>query len=412
MRFVKEQVDLKPIVDTVFAIVKKAKEAKQEIGEENVVDATIGSLYDEHGKIVAFDSVFSTLKQLPNEVMAAYAGSFTGNSNYREHVYDWVVGDRSVLPHSVIATPGGTGAVSITVSETLDEGETLIIPEICWGSYSLMASMDNLKTKSYALFDGDHFNIASLKETCEEVMKTQNKLVIVINDPCHNPTGYSLSQQEWDEVIDYLNECGKKVPVVLLNDIAYIDYSYRGKAARDYIKTFDRISEHVFVVIAFSISKSMTSYGMRCGAAILMAQKEESVREVEIVFEKAARAIWSNVNNAAMENFVTVVTDNKAAYEAEKDEYVDLLKERSDIFTSEADACGLEYYPYKEGFFVTVKIEDNNVRNAYHEALMKEHIYTVMVNKGIRVAVCSLPVEKCKGLAARMKKILDEVTAA
>ena len=61
MRFVKEQVDLKPIVDTVFAIVKKAKEAKQEIGEENVVDATIGSLYDEHGKIVAFDSVFSTL---------------------------------------------------------------------------------------------------------------------------------------------------------------------------------------------------------------------------------------------------------------------------------------------------------------------------------------------------------------
>ena len=412
MRFVKEQVDLKPIVDTVFAIVKKAKEAKQEIGEENVVDATIGSLYDEHGKIVAFDSVFSTLKQLPNEVMAAYAGSFTGNPNYREHVYDWVVGDRSSLPHSVIATPGGTGAVSITVSETLDEGETLIIPEICWGSYSLMASMDNLKTKSYALFDGDHFNIASLKETCEEVMKTQNKLVIVINDPCHNPTGYSLSQQEWDEVIDYLNECGKKVPVVLLNDIAYIDYSYRGKAARDYIKTFDRISEHVFVVIAFSISKSMTSYGMRCGAAILMAQKEESVREVEIVFEKAARAIWSNVNNAAMENFVTVVTDNKAAYEAEKDEYVDLLKERSDIFTSEADACGLEYYPYKEGFFVTVKIEDNNVRNAYHEALMKEHIYTVMVNKGIRVAVCSLPVEKCKGLAARMKKILDEVTAA
>ena len=65
MRFVKEQVDLKPIVDTVFAIVKKAKEAKQEIGEENVVDATIGSLYDEHGKIVAFDSVFSTLREEP-----------------------------------------------------------------------------------------------------------------------------------------------------------------------------------------------------------------------------------------------------------------------------------------------------------------------------------------------------------
>ena len=40
---------------------------------------------------------------------------------------------------------------------------------------------------------------------------------------------------------------------------------------------------------------------------------------------------------------------------------------------------------------------------------MKEHIYTVQVNKGIRVDVCSLPIEKCYGLAQRMKEILDEI---
>ena len=38
---------------------------------------------------------------------------------------------------------------------------------------------------------------------------------------------------------------------------------------------------------------------------------------------------------------------------------------------------------------------------------MKQHIYTVKVNKGIRVAVCSLSSEKCRGLAKRMKEILD-----
>lgn len=410
MRFVKEQVDLQPIVDTVFAIVAQAKQAKKELGEAAVVDATIGSLYDENGKIVAFDSVFGTLKQLPNEVMAAYAGSFTGNPNYREHVYDWVIGDRSKLAHSVIATPGGTGAVSITVSEMLDEGETLILPEICWGSYSLMASMDNLKTRSYSLFEGGHFNVASFRQVCEEVMQQQKKVVAIINDPCHNPTGYSLSDDEWNAVIDVLNELSKQGPVILLNDIAYIDFAYRGEAARDYIRNFDRISENVFVIIAFSISKSMTAYGMRCGAAILMAEKQESVREVEIVFEKAARAIWSNVNNAAMETFVSVITDERSAYEAEKDSYVQLLRERSSIFTKEADACQLAYYPYKEGFFVTLQMEDNAQRDAFHEALMKEHIYTVKVNKGIRVAVCSLPVEKCYGLAKRMKDILDTLT--
>ena len=42
---------------------------------------------------------------------------------------------------------------------------------------------------------------------------------------------------------------------------------------------------------------------------------------------------------------------------------------------------------------------------------MKEHIYTVKVNKGIRVAVCSLSKEKTDGLAKRMKEIFDEVCA-
>ena len=40
---------------------------------------------------------------------------------------------------------------------------------------------------------------------------------------------------------------------------------------------------------------------------------------------------------------------------------------------------------------------------------MNEHIYTVKVNTGIRVAVCSLSVEKTKGLAIKMKEILDTI---
>ena len=410
MSFVKTKVNTTPIEDTVFAIVKKAKEAKAAVGTEHVVDATIGSLYNEEGTIVAFDSVFTPYNNIPKETKAAYAGSFVGNEGFRNQVYDWIVKPSGCqLAHSVIATPGGTGAVAITLSEILDEGETVILPEIAWGSYKLMATMDNLKAVTYSLFEGDHFNLKSLKETCLEVMKTQKKLLLVINDPCHNPTGYSLTKEEWAEVVNFLNECGTKVPVVLLNDIAYIDYSYDLPHSRDYIKTFDVFSEHVMAVIAFSCSKSLTSYGLRCGAAILLGKTQEIVRSVEIVYEKAARAIWSNVPNAAMDNFTYVTTTNHDVYMKEKDSYVKLLKERSGIFTSEADACGLAYYPYKEGFFVTVKIEDNAVRDIYHDALMAQHIYTVKVNKGIRVAVCSLSVNKTKGLAKRMKEILDTI---
>lgn len=410
MSFVKKEVNTTPIEDTVFVIVGKANEAKKEYGEERVVDATIGSLYNEEGALVAFDSVFTPYDAIPKEQKAKYAGSFTGNPAYRTQVYEWLLGGiNSTLKHSVIATPGGTGAVNITISECLDQGETLVLPEIAWGSYQLMATMSNLNTKKYSLFEGDHFNLTSFKAVCEEVIQTQDKLVVVINDPCHNPTGYSLTKEEWQEVIAFLNECGRKVPVVLLNDIAYIDYSYDLEHSRDYMETFNDISEQVMVVIAFSCSKSLTSYGLRCGGAVILGQKEEDVRNVEIVFEKAARAIWSNIPNAAMDNFTYVTTINKDAYLKEKAAYIKLLKKRSDLFMSEAKAADLVCYPYKEGFFVTLKFDDNELRDQYHEALMKELIFTVKVNKGIRVAVCSLSTEKCIGLAKRMKEILDQV---
>lgn len=408
MSFVKESVSQKPIVDTVFTIVKKAKEDKAKSGEDVVVDATIGSLYDEEGKLVALDSVFSSLKNLDNRVLAAYAASFTGNEDFKDRVYRWVMDGNSHLHHEIIATPGGTGAVAMTIQECLEAGQTVILPEIAWGSYNLMAQMNNLQIATYALFEEDHFNIESFKHTCQMVMAQQNKLVVVINDPCHNPTGYSLNKEEWNEVIAFLNECSKTHSVVLLNDIAYIDYAYGQKQAKEYFSVFDQISDNIVVVVAFSLSKSMTSYGLRCGAAIIMGQKEEAVQELKIVFEKDARATWSNINNGAMATFVDVMDHHLKAYDQERLHYVALLKERSDIFVKEAKEAGLKHYPYKEGFFVTLSM-DNETRDKYHEALMENHIYTVKVNLGIRVAVCSLSVDKIKGLAKKMKEILDTV---
>lgn len=409
--FVKDSVSQTPIVDTVFAIVNKAKEAKKTYGEDAVTDATIGSLYTEAGELAALDCVFDSLKNLDNKVLASYAAGFTGNPDFRQKVIDWVLDGNSRLYKEVIATPGGTGAVAMTIQECLDPGQTVVLPEIAWGSYNLMAQMNNLEVAKYSLFDDDRFNMDSFREVCTKTMEKQGKLVVVINDPCHNPTGYSMTREEWEEVIAFLNGCSKKCPVVLLNDIAYIDFAFGQKEAKKYFSVFDDISDNMAVVVAFSLSKSMTSYGMRCGAAILMAKNPEIVNQLKTVFEKDARATWSNVNNGAMAMFVDVLDNRLEDYDAERQKYVALLKERSEIFRNEADAAGLAYYPYREGFFVTLSM-DNDLRDRYHEALMENNIFTVKVNKGIRVAICSMPVAKVKGLAGHMKEILDEVQGA
>lgn len=62
----------------------------------------------------------------------------------------------------------------------------------------------------------------------------------------------------------------------------------------------------------------MTSYGLRCGAVIILAQKEEAVHEMKVVLEKQARAIWSNINNGAMEMFSQIMENKADEYERKK----------------------------------------------------------------------------------------------
>ena len=145
MSFMKQSADLQPIEDTVFAVVSMAKQDIAEHGAEAVVDATIGSLYDEQGRLVAYQNVFDHYNAIAKEVKAAYAASFTGNPGYRTQVRNWVLQDQPIkLNASVIATPGGTGAVNMTMINVLEAGQTVVLPEICWGSYNLMAAQARL----------------------------------------------------------------------------------------------------------------------------------------------------------------------------------------------------------------------------------------------------------------------------
>jgi len=408
MRFIKSQANTTPLIDAVFKVTKQAKDAIAKHGNAAVTNATIGVLLDENQQLVAFNSVFDNYNKLNNRQKAAYATGILGNDNFRKQTFHWVTeGINLDLHHSAVATSGGAGALATTISNMLDPNEILILPEIGWGPYTLMASDNNLQYRTYKMFENDAFNINSFKQVCLEVLATQKKLLVVINDPCHNPTGYSLTKEEWQEIIDFMNECSKEAPCIILNDIAYIDFGYNSDETRKYMETFNTISDNVVIISAFSISKSLTSYGLRCGAALILAKNPQTVRDIEVVFEKCARARWSNVNNSAMENFVQVTTQHREALEKEKAQYVALLKQRSDIFLSEAKACGLICYPYKEGFFVTIAVEDDQLLETYYQALQDNLIFTIKVQKGIRVAVCSLNIEKCKGLAQRMKNILD-----
>ena len=163
--FIKKEKDSSKLIDNVFAIASRAKQAKLEYGFDKVIDSTLGSLYDEDSKLVALDAVFNSYRGLSNVDYAKYASSISGNPEYKDAIRKFVIGDSfKKLNDRVVATAGGTGAISITIANMLTDGETLLIPNIGWPSYSIIAKENNLIVQTYEMFDEENnFNLKDLK---------------------------------------------------------------------------------------------------------------------------------------------------------------------------------------------------------------------------------------------------------
>ena len=399
MAFIKEHCDPKRLVDNVFGIVSRLKEDEKKYGKGNSINCSVGSLKNEDDVLVAYKVVFDNEAKLPSTVKASYAAGLQGNRDYLDASRDWALKNKVSLPKDAIATSGGTGALYLAISCLFEEGDDILLPHIAWGSYKLMANDNHLNVVNYDTFDVD--DICAKMEASAK----KGKVFVILNSPCHNPTGYSYSKEDFEKIIAKANQLSKTSEVIILNDIAYIDYSVDYENSRNYMKAFNDIDENVLVLVAFSTSKTFSYYGERLGSLIIINKNKDVVDALEAVFEKKARCIWSNVNNGAMVNIVNVLKGHSDEYFAEREEYVQMLKKRGDLFTSQAKEVGLDCYPYKEGFFVTLKVEDADKLSRIHEALLNDRIYAVKVNKGIRIAICSTPLKDIDGLAKRIKSL-------
>lgn len=406
------------LVDKVFSVAKKAKEAMAELGEDRVVNATIGSLYDETGKLVVLDTAMSVYRGLPAEELAGYASAFTGAPEYKESVKISLFGKdykEFLAGHyvEVLATPGGTGAISNTIKNYLGYGDTLLLPKWLWGPYKLMARDRNGDCDFYTLFDRNgRFDIEDFKLRVERLANKQENVVVIINDPCQNPTGYRLTINEWKEIRKILVSVSEKANIILILDVAYIDFDDRSfEEKREYLETFKNLPEKVLTIFTFSLSKSLTCYGMRVGAQVALTTSENIIKEFYDANSFTCRSTWSNISRGGMKMFSEIILSEEKSFRLEKERefYRKLIKERADIFISEAKECGLEILPYVSGFFLTIPTREYTSK--VEELLEKNHIYTVVLDEGVRIAVCSVTKKKIKGLAKRIKDIYDEAVS-
>ncbi len=402
--FLKDSQDLSTYSDKIFSLNNKAKEDSA----EEVYNATLGVLCAENKQIYTFNCVYDSYNCLTSAQKASYSQAIEGNKQYNQEVFKQINQLNNLsLPHQVVATSGGTGAIFLSLTSFLNDGEEILLPQTAWSSYSLMSKYYNLQSVFYKLVDDNNqVDLTDLMLRSLQIIKKQHKLVIVINDPCQNPTGICLGENNWKILIEYFNRLKEYGKVIIINDIAYIDYCYHD--SHNYLQHFNNIDDNVAIMIAYSCSKSLTCYGMRLGANIILHKEQKVVDEIYNSMIKACRATWSNVNNAMMLTYVDLMHNHYAAYQKEKQTAVDLLKIRSTEFIKRAQEVELPLFPYTAGFFVTVKIDDQNILDKYHQKLVENHIYTVKSVGGIRVSICSLTVDECKKLPKKMQEVLKE----
>ena len=402
MIFASPQGRIIPKEDKIFGINNRAKAMIAEEGKEKVVNATIGALLDDDGELIVLSSVNDVFKKLSPKEFAEYA-PISGTPEFKKAVKQDAL--RGYEPKGFVeasATPGGTGAIRNTIANYTDRGDSVLVADWYWSPYGTIAAEQGRKVETFTFFNDERkFNAEDFRAKAESLLSKQQRLVIILNTPAHNPTGYSLTTEDWNNVKAVLESLPADKKITLLVDTAYIDFAGDEEEYRSFLPILEEMPENVLTLISHSLSKAYTLYGMRCGALICLAKTEEIAEEFKRVCEFSSRASWSNCARAPQAILSKIYSDPelKAKVFEERQGYREMLLRRGRAFEKAAAECGLEMVPFDAGFFASIPCSNPDEVAARME---KEGIFLVPLAKGLRVSVASVSEEVCCSLPARI----------
>jgi aromatic-amino-acid transaminase len=377
----------RPDKDVIFAL--NAEATKRQQAGEAIVNATIGSLMNDDGSLAVLETVTRVLRDVPPNEWAAYA-PISGTPDFLNAVIEDTFATQPALKASAtaVATPGGTGALRHALMNYLESGQALLTPSFYWGPYATLAEEHERNVETFSMFTAaGALDVAALDAKLEEQLDRQGRALLFLNDPCNNPTGYSMTAGEWGQVVQVLLAHADK-PVTLLVDMAYWLYAAGGDPRAFQAELLPLLGK-VGLLFAWSGSKSFTHYGLRVGALIACEpdEKERHVTAAALAF--ACRGTWSNCVRGGLAAITRLLNDAslRAACDAERARLKALLTRRVQAFNAAARPKGLRYPRYEGGFFVTVFHDD---AEGHAQRMRERGVYVVPQKGALRIALCSV----------------------
>ncbi len=161
-------------------------------------------------------------------------------------------------PGDMLATAGGSEALSMTLACILDDGDELLTAEPFYSNYSTFTQVTGATIRPIPTFAEEGFRYA-VRERIEPLINEHTRAILMTNPG--NPTGYVLSRAEMRVIADI----AKEHDLYVVSDEVYREFVYGGEEMTSMLE-FEDLHDNVIVVD--SVSKRFSACGARVGVVV------------------------------------------------------------------------------------------------------------------------------------------------
>jgi aspartate/methionine/tyrosine aminotransferase len=347
-------------------ILSQGAEAKEKAHKLN---ATIG-IATEENRIMCFDSVMDSIKDIPPNESLTYAPSFgipDLRKIWQESLYEKNASLKGKTTSLPVVTCGITNGVSIFADVWIDPDDVVIIPDMMWGNYSMILSVrKKARIRNFSVFTDDgRYNLKALEEAVKDEAEKNSKITVLLNFP-HNPSGYSATKDVGDEIVRILKKTAEGgTHVIAVMDDSYFGLFYEEDVLKESLfAKLCSLHPNLLAVKLDGCTKENFVWGLRVGFITYGATAINDISELYDALEKkTAGCIRGNISNAShLGQSIVLKSMQQEKYPLEKADKFEILKARAkkvkEVLADPKYATAWDVYPFNSGYFMCIRLKD------------------------------------------------------
>jgi phosphoenolpyruvate carboxykinase (GTP) len=345
-------------------ILAQSAEAKEKAKRYN---ATIG-IAREGGKPMFLPSIMQYFNDMTPADVLTYAPA-TGRPDLRKQWRQELLRKNPSLAGKGFSTPivtcGVTHALSLVGDLFVNKGDMVLLPDKFWENYELLFGVRfQAQLAQYPFFSvGGGFNTEALRQALATRAGSW-KTILILNFP-NNPTGYSITQSEANEITSILVDAADEGrDLVVVTDDAYFGLFYEDDVAKESL--FAKLAsahERILAIKVDGPTKEEFVWGFRTGMLTFSTKAAFSDDALYAALEKkAAGAIRSAISNCSqVGQTVLAKAMTSGTIHDERLQKKQILEARAkkvmEILSSPEASKYWDAYPFNAGYFMCVKLK-------------------------------------------------------